>query len=105
MSAFTKIAITVPTATYRAVERARSRLGKSRSAAVALALEDWLRGLEAGEAAKRYIEGYLRLPETPVDLAATEAIAGQATADWPPWTPGEASRATKPRRPARRKRR
>jgi hypothetical protein len=48
MSRFTKIAITVPTTTFDALERARRRLGKTRSAAVALALEEWLRGLRAG---------------------------------------------------------
>lgn len=87
MSAYAKIAVTVPTATYEAVERVRRRLGKSRSAAVALALQEWLRGLEVSDADQRYIEAYLRQPERVDEV---RSIAAQATAHWEPWVEGEA---------------
>ena len=101
MSTCTKIAVTVPTSTYDAVERVRRRLGKSRSAAVAIALHEWLRGLEASEADRRYIEAYLRQPERVDEV---RAIAAQATAHWAPWESGKAdrSRAREPREPRRR---
>jgi hypothetical protein len=102
MSRFTKIAVTVPTPTYQAVERSRKRLGKSRSATVALALEEWLRGLEAGEADRRYVEGYLRTPEA-IDVI--DAVAADATAAWGPWVPGKPSRAAEARASRPRKKR
>jgi metal-responsive CopG/Arc/MetJ family transcriptional regulator len=96
MTAYKKIAVTVPAPTYQALERAREKLGTSRSEAVALAIQDWLRGLEATEARRRYTTGYLRLPET--DRDATLAIAQVATADWPAWEPGPSSRAAERKR-------
>jgi len=93
MSSFAKIAVTVPTATFEAVERVRRRLGQSRSATVAIALQEWLRGLEVSDADRRYIEAYARQPERVDEV---RAVAAQATAHWEPW--GEArSRARKPR--------
>ena len=100
MSAFKKIAVTIPAETYKAVERARRRLGKARSAIVATALDEWLRGQQADEAARRYVEGYLRQPETPEEIAVTEAIAAQAVADWPPWDADQPTRAAESRTPA-----
>jgi metal-responsive CopG/Arc/MetJ family transcriptional regulator len=94
---FKRIAITVPTPVFDALERARRELGKSRSAAVAAAIEEWIRGLDAGEEARRYVEGYLRYPETADEIAVTEAIAVAATADWDPWPGTGASRAAEPR--------
>ncbi len=87
---FTKIAITVPTATYAVVERLRRRLGKSRSAVVALALEEWIRSADVGDADRRYAEGYLRTPEAIGEIA---AVAAQATSHWETWAPGAPSRA------------
>jgi len=99
----TKIVVTVPTETFDAVERVRRRLGKSRSAAVAIALHEWLRGLEAREADRRYIEAYLRQPER---MDEVRAIAAQATAHWAPWEPGKQGRlpAREPREQHRRAR-
>lgn len=98
---FTKIAVTVPTETYVVVERLRRRLGKSRSAVVALALEDWIRGVDLAEADRRYVEGYLRTPEAVDEIG---AVAAQATSYWGSWSPGEPSRAEEPSRgqPAKR---
>ncbi|TMQ14740.1 MAG: ribbon-helix-helix protein, CopG family [Deltaproteobacteria bacterium] len=103
MTEFTKIAVTVPTETYAVVERLRRRLGKSRSAVVALALEEWIRSMDMSDADRRYIEGYLRFPE---DIDAARAVAAQATSHWDTWSPGEPSRASdvRPRAPARRTR-
>ncbi len=106
MSACVKIAITVPAETFAAVERVRRRMGKSRSAAVSLALEEWLRSVDLSDADQRYIEGYRRQPE---DLDEIAALAAQSTsswgawepeASWAAWEPGQPSRATSPRRPA-----
>jgi hypothetical protein len=88
MTAFTKIAVTVPTATYTVVERVRRRLGKSRSAVVALALEEWSRAADLMEADRRYAEGYLRIPEAVDEI---RAVAAQATSYWQPWAPDTAS--------------
>jgi hypothetical protein len=102
MTEFTKIAVTVPTETYTVVERLRRRLGKSRSAVVALALQEWIRSADVSEADRRYIEGYLRIPE---DVDTARAIAAQATSHWDAWSPGEPSRASDVRTPAGAKRR
>ncbi|HEX3483010.1 MAG TPA: ribbon-helix-helix protein, CopG family [Kofleriaceae bacterium] len=87
---FTKIAVTVPTETYAVVERLRRRLGKSRSAVVALALEEWVRGVDLAEADRRYVEGYLRTPEAVDEIG---AVAAQATSYWGSWSPGQPLRA------------
>jgi hypothetical protein len=100
MSGFTKIAVTVPTTIYREVERARARLGKSRSATVAEALGEWLRGLQVHEADRRYIEAYLRQPE---NLPEIEAMTAVSTSHWDRWEPGEPSRSVEPRTTRRRK--
>lgn len=85
MSGFKKIAVTVPSDTFNAVEHARAKLGRSRSEVVAFALKEWLRSLEAGAARERYIAGYLRLPETAEDVETTLRVAAAATADWSAW--------------------
>jgi hypothetical protein len=94
MSGFTKIAVTVPTETYTVVERLRLRLGKSRSAAVALALAQWVRDADLAEADRRYIDGYLRIPEAVDEI---RAVAAQATSHWGTWSPGTPSHAAEPR--------
>ena len=98
---FTKIAVTVPTETYDVVERLRRRLGKSRSAVVALALEEWVRGVDLAEADRRYVEGYLRTPEAVDEIG---AVAAQATSYWGSWSPGQPLRAedSSPGKPASR---
>lgn len=98
---FTKIAVTVPTETYAVVERLRRRLGKSRSAVVALALEEWVRSIDLAEADRRYVEGYLRTPEAVDEIG---AVAAQATSYWGSWSPGEPVRFSdsSPGKPARR---
>jgi Arc/MetJ-type ribon-helix-helix transcriptional regulator len=95
MSGFKKIAVSIPAETYRSLEKARGHLGKSRSEVVAFAVREWLRSLDAGEASRRYVDGYLRLPERVAgDDVSTVAAA---TADWSTWEPGEPSRASESR--------
>jgi hypothetical protein len=96
MSEFTRIAVTVPTETYTLVERLRRRLGKSRSAVVALALEEWLRSADTADADRRYVEGYARIPEAVDDIG---AVAAQATSYWDTWAPGAPLRAADSGRP------
>ena len=100
MSAFKKIAVTMPAETYKALERARGRLGKSRSEVVAAAVTEWLRGLDANETRRRYVDAYLRVPES----RELEGVVAAATAGWSSWEPGAPLRAseTMPRRRARR---
>jgi len=85
MKSTTKVAVSIPVATLRSVEQERRRLHRSRSAIVAEALEAWLRARAVGVADRRYIAGYLRRPETPEEVAASEAIAMEAMASWEPW--------------------
>lgn len=82
--------MTVPTETYKVVERLRRRLGKSRSAVVALALEEWVRGADVADADRRYVEGYARIPEAIDEIT---AVAAQATSRWDAWSRGASSRA------------
>src|SRR5262249_25058140 len=101
---FTKIAVTVPTETYAVVERLRRRLGKSRSAVVALALEEWIRGADLAEADRRYVEGYLRIPEAPEAVDEIAGVAARAPSYWGGGSRGAPSgaEASSPGQPARR---
>jgi hypothetical protein len=93
MTGFTKIAVTVPTETYAVLERLRLRLGKSRSAVVTFALQEWIRSADVSDADRRYIEGYLRMPETADEVRAIAAQAAHAVSHWDTWAPGPPSRA------------
>jgi hypothetical protein len=97
MTGFTKIAVTVPTATYTVIERLRRRMGKSRSAVVALALEEWIRAADVSDDDRRYAEAYVRMPESPAALAEIRALAAQATSHWQTWEPGPALRVAESR--------
>jgi hypothetical protein len=98
MRACVKIAITVPAATLAEVERVRRRMGKTRSAVVSLALEEWLRSVDLSDADRRYIEGYRRRPEAIDEVA---AVAAQATSSWGAWEPGSSWAAWEPGQPSR----
>jgi len=80
-----KVAVSIPIPMFRSLERARRRLGKSRSAIVTEALEKWLRAGALGESDRKYVEGYLRRPETAEEVAVSEALAVDAMATWEPW--------------------
>lgn len=97
MPGFKKLAVSMPNETYRELERARAKLKQSRSEIVSTAVTAWLRSLDADEESRRYIEGYLRIPE--VVTAEDEAIAAQSVAGWDPWEPGPSLRASESREP------
>jgi metal-responsive CopG/Arc/MetJ family transcriptional regulator len=80
-----KVAVSIPMATFRSLERERRRAKKTRSAAVTEAITEWLRSKELGEADRRYVEGYLKQPETAGEVAASEAMAIDSMAGWEPW--------------------
>jgi metal-responsive CopG/Arc/MetJ family transcriptional regulator len=82
MKSVEKVAVSIPTSTLKAVERARARLRKTRSAVVAEALEQWLAGEAPGEDDDRYVAGYLRHPERVDEASAT---AGAVVQGWEPW--------------------
>jgi metal-responsive CopG/Arc/MetJ family transcriptional regulator len=83
MKTVSKVAVSLPARTLRDLDAARRRLGRSRSAVVAQAVEAWLAAqAEPSEEDRRYVEAYLRRPERIADLAAT---AAGAVAEWEPW--------------------
>jgi metal-responsive CopG/Arc/MetJ family transcriptional regulator len=85
MKSTAKVAVSIPVATLRSVEQERRRMRRSRSAVVTEALEAWLRARALTAADRRYVAGYLRHPETPEEVAASDALALQAMAAWEPW--------------------
>ena len=76
-----KIVVSIPAGILASLERARRRLGKSRSAAVTLAVQQWLRAQGSGQDDQRYTEAYLRDPEASGETA---ALAAAVTATWKP---------------------
>jgi metal-responsive CopG/Arc/MetJ family transcriptional regulator len=82
MKSVAKVAISLPVDTLKSLERVRARLRKTRSGAVTEAIQRWLQAEEVGDDERRYLEGYLRLPER-TDETAT--VAGAAAAAWEPW--------------------
>jgi metal-responsive CopG/Arc/MetJ family transcriptional regulator len=83
MKSCAKVAVSLPAKTLRALDAASRRLGRSRSAVVSQAVEDWLAAHgEPSEEDRRYAEAYLRRPEPTAELA---SIAGAATSAWEPW--------------------
>jgi len=77
-----KVAVSLPVSTLKSLEKARLRLKKTRSAVVVEALQRWLEAEQLGDDDKRYVEGYLKRPESSVKA---EAIARAVTAGWEKW--------------------
>jgi metal-responsive CopG/Arc/MetJ family transcriptional regulator len=75
MSAAVKIAVTVPAELYRAVETARKRQARSRSAVVQEALRAWLRHQAHAELVRDYEAGYRKRPEGKREIDAAMATA------------------------------
>jgi metal-responsive CopG/Arc/MetJ family transcriptional regulator len=71
----TKVAVSIPADLYRAIEQARKRRGKSRSAVMQDALRHWLRHEAEVALVREYEEGYRRAPETRSEVKAAEAAA------------------------------
>jgi metal-responsive CopG/Arc/MetJ family transcriptional regulator len=81
-----KIAFSLPDELYRALEGARRRAGKSRSAAVQEALRQWLLREARGELVREYEEGYRRDPESGEEIeAALGTAVGLLSTDSEDW--------------------
>ena len=80
-----KIAVTVPTELHRAVEAARRRQGRSRSAIVQEALRHWLRNQAHAELVREYEAGYRRKPEGRREIDAAMATAVGLLRDEDDW--------------------
>ena len=83
MSAMTvKVAISIPKELFRAIEQARKKNRKGRSAVVQDALRRWLKEQQEARDIQRYIEGYRRMPETRREIEEAEAMARDSWAEW-----------------------
>lgn len=80
----TKVAVSLPDDLYRAVEQARKKSGKSRSAVMQDALHHWLRQQEQAVLIREYEAGYQKKPESKQEVNAAEASAARllAAEDW-----------------------
>jgi metal-responsive CopG/Arc/MetJ family transcriptional regulator len=75
-----KVAISMPARTLGALDRAARRLRLSRSAAIAQAVDDWLRAHDVSDEDRRYVQGYLDKPER--RAASTRLIAAESWDEW-----------------------
>ncbi len=75
MPSAVKIAVTVPAPLYKAMETARKRQARTRSAVVQEALRHWLRQQAHATLVREYEEGYRRRPETKGEIDAAMATA------------------------------
>ena len=80
----TKVAISIPSDLYQAVERVRKASGKSRSAVVQDALRYWLHSQAHAALVREYEAGYRRRPEgrREIKAAAAAAVRLLSTEDW-----------------------
>lgn len=80
----TKVAVSIPDDLYRAIEKARRRSGKSRSAVMQDALRHWLQHQAQVALVREYEAGYRRRPESRREVKAAQAAAVRllATEDW-----------------------
>jgi metal-responsive CopG/Arc/MetJ family transcriptional regulator len=70
-----KVAVSLPDDLYRALESARRRARKSRSAVVQEAIRDWLGRCARAELVRDYEEGYRRRPENAREVESALATA------------------------------
>jgi metal-responsive CopG/Arc/MetJ family transcriptional regulator len=79
----TKVAVSLPEPLYRALESARRRLGRTRSAILQDALREWLRREAQADLVRGYEAGYRAQPEGERDadaaLVTAFALLGDAT--------------------------
>ncbi|MBI2160748.1 MAG: ribbon-helix-helix protein, CopG family [Candidatus Rokubacteria bacterium] len=80
----TKVAVSIPDDLYRAIEKARRRSGKSRSAVMQDALRHWLQHQAQVALVREYEAGYRRRPESRREVKAAQAAAVRllSTEDW-----------------------
>ncbi len=79
-----KVAMSIPPDLFRAVERARRKDGRSRSAVLQEALRFWLEQQRQAALIRAYEAGYRRQPETKREIRAAEAAAVRllSTQEW-----------------------
>lgn len=79
-----KIATSVPSEQYKALEEARRRLGLKRSAVVQEALALWLAQRQSRDDVAQYLRGYMAQPEDADEGGAYVAAwaDGMAAEDW-----------------------
>ncbi len=70
-----KVAVSLPADLHRAVEAARKRSGKSRSAVIQDALRHWLKNQNEALLVREYEAGYRKKPEGRREVKAAEATA------------------------------
>lgn len=70
-----KVAVSLPGDLYQAMERARKKSGKSRSAVIQDALHRWLQHQKEAVLIREYEAGYRKKPETSREVKAAEAAA------------------------------
>lgn len=77
-----KVAITLPEELFRRLEGLRKRTGQSRSRLIRHAIEESFRQDKISSEVKRYLMGYVDLPETKEEIeeaeqSATDLLAGE----------------------------
>lgn len=79
-----KVAVSIPSWLYQAVERVRKASGQSGSAVIQDALRHWLDSRTQAALVREYQAGYRQQPEGRRELKAAEAAAVRllATEDW-----------------------
>jgi metal-responsive CopG/Arc/MetJ family transcriptional regulator len=78
-----KVAVTVAADVLAEVERERKRTGETRSEVFERALTTYVAGRRAVEAARRYVDGYRRAPESAAEVSVAMAAAMPAFASEP----------------------
>jgi hypothetical protein len=99
MAAFKKLAVSLPSETFKALEKARAKLKRTRSDAVTTAIDHWLKTMANEELDRQLIEGYRRVPfvESP-DHEAWTKLTLEGLGAWDPPEPSRASEARPKRR-------
>jgi hypothetical protein len=101
MTAFKKLAVSLPNATFKALEKTRAKLKRTRSDAVTTAIDQWLKSIATAEMDRQLIESYRRVPF--VESADHDAWLKVSLEGLGAWDPPEPSRASEARPKRRRK--
>jgi len=75
----------------RRLDERAAREGRSRSALIRDAIEDYLHDEEQAEISRRIVEGYERIPQTDEEMAGTEREVREAIREEPWWTEATSS--------------
>jgi hypothetical protein len=94
VAAFKKLAVSLPSETFKALEKARAKLKRTRSDAVTTAIDQWLKTMATAEMDRQLIESYRRVPfvESP-DYEAWLKLSLEGLGAWEPGPPSQASEA------------